>query len=367
MKDGINREFVSELSTRINGSYREFKSEDFINCVVPKLDGLELFQRIDLIVEELNKYLPKDYPEALNILVNSLGPELPTDCDSWSGEYGFITIVFTGYVSKYGLDYFEISMNALYEMTKRLTSEGAVRHFIIKYPNKSLEVFRKWARDDNMHVRRLVSEGLRPRLPWAIRLQNFIKAPEPIIEFLDILKDDSSLYVRRSVANNLNDISKDHPDLVIETLKRWSSNRSKEMNWLIKHALRTLIKKGNKDALEILGFEKNPQIETFDFKYKKEMILEDSLDISFILNSLGSKDQNIIIDYIILHKKANGSLSPKVFKLKTLTIKPGESVLIKKNHIIREVTTRKYYSGEHQVVIQINGSEFLRGKFNLSL
>lgn len=372
MRNSINEKTVWELSQRIINYYPNFQDEDFCREISPELDNLGLFERLDLVTRNLHKYLPYDYPKAVDILLNSLGDKLESEKSDLDGvdlssSNGFIVVASTNYVSEYGMDYFDLSMKALYEMTKRFSSEGAIRHFIIKYPERCCTLFRDWVQDKNVHVRRLVSEGMRPRLPWAIRLKEFIKNPSPILEFLDKLKNDRELYVRRSVANNLNDIAKDHPEIVVETLQRWSTDKSKEMTWLIKHALRTLIKQGHPGALELLGYKKEPLIEVSEFELNQSVTLGGSLGFSFYIKSLLNDYQNLVVDYNIYHKKANGSQTPKVFKLKDIELKPDEIIKISKKHIIKKITTRKYYEGSHRVAIQINGREYLSGEFELYL
>lgn len=371
MRNNINEHTVTELSQRINSYYTTFQSDKFCKEIIPSLDDLGLYERLDLITLKLYKYLPKEFSEAVDILLNSLGDEIVADKVDLDGidlssNNGFIIISLTNYISSYGLDYFELSMKALYEMTKRFSAEGAVRHFIIKYPERCYELFRKWVKDENVHIRRLVSEGLRPRLPWAIRLQNFVKDPAPVLEFLEALKDDRELYVRRSVANNLNDIAKDHPDIVVELLQSWNPKASKEMEWLTKHALRTLVKQGNIGALELLGYKKNPEIKVRNLELNSDVKLGEFLEFSFDIISESDNDQKLVIDYIIFHKKANGLQTPKVFKLKNVKLKSSENIRIFKRHGIKKINTRKYYEGKHRVVIQVNGKEFLSGEFNLS-
>ncbi len=372
MRNNVNNKAVEHLADKISINYPEFNRESFCESIIPNLNDLGLFERLDLITKKLKKFLPEDFTIAANILIKSLDREIVEDrsdldgVDLSSGN-GFIVISLTNYISDYGMNNFDLSMLALCEMTKRFSSEGSIRHFLIKFPNKTIEVLKKWAIDENVHVRRLVSEGTRPRLPWAIRLQSYVEDPTPILKFLELLKDDKELYVRRSVANNLNDIAKDNPEIVVNILKGWSHDKSAEMTWLIKHALRSLIKQGNPGALDILGFHSNPKIETSNLELKHNVILGDAQEFSFDLKSTSNIKEKLVIDYIIHHKKANGTLTPKVFKLKTMTLKAGESIIIKKKHGIREISTRKYYQGNHKLVIQINGKEYLSGNFNLSI
>ncbi len=356
MRNSINKECVEELGHKIMRQYENFDIEKFNEDIVPKLDPLGLFERLDLVTSSLKTYLPDDYTESLNILLNVLGT-----------ERGFIILSLSNYVAYYGINHFDISMKALAVMTKNFSSEFAIRHFLIKYPKESLEYLKLWVIDKNPEVRRLVSEGTRPRLPWGIRLQNFVKDPTPILEFLEILKDDEELYVRRSVANNLNDISKDHPDVVIDILKNWNIGKTKELDWVIKHSLRTLVKKGDTGALELLGFNKNPRIKIDNINYSKDVELGGYQNFSFDLSSEIGSSQKLVIDFVIHHLKANGKKSPKVFKLKNIELAGNKTVTINKKHGIRPISTRKYYSGEHGLSIKINGKEFDFGNFDLSV
>lgn len=356
MRNSINKKCVEELSLKIKKQYDIFDVDRFNESIVPKLDPLGLFERLDLVTSSLKTYLPVDYTESLNILLKVL-----------DDEKGFIILSLSNYVAYYGMDYFDNSMNALAIMTKNFSSEFAIRHFLIKYPRKSLKYLREWVKDSQPEVRRLVSEGTRPRLPWGLRLQHFVKDPTPILEFLEILKDDEELYVRRSVANNLNDISKDHPELVLDILKKWSKSLSKETDWVIKHSLRTLVKKGNTSALEILGFSKEPKIKIDNISYSKDVELGSYLNFSFDLSSEIKYKQKLVVDFVIYHLKANGKKSPKVFKLKNMELPGNETITINKKHGIRLISTRKYYSGEHGLSIKINGKEFKFGNFDLSV
>ncbi|MGL1892409.1 MAG: hypothetical protein OCD02_12345 [Spirochaetaceae bacterium] len=352
MRNFVNETAVKKLADKIYINYPELDQDSFCNKIIPNLDPLGLFERLDLVTKELHNFLPSDFKTTLNIITKSV-----TD--------GFLVCSLSNYISTYGIEYFDISMNALKEMTKVFSSEFAIRHFIIRYPDESIKLFKSWALDENEHVRRLVSEGLRPRLPWGIRLHQYVENPEPIIEFLNILRDDKELYVRRSVANNINDIAKDHPKVVIDTLKKW--DKTEHSDWVIRHSLRTLVKQGNLDALEILGYSKDPKVQISSTQFSKDVILGGYLEFSFKLKSLAKKDQKLVIDYIVYHQKANGKKSPKVFKLKNLILKAGSDLVIKKRHGIKEISTRKYYTGEHSLEVKINGKETPFGEFNLQV
>ena len=251
----FTKKSVIKLAKRIRNNYSAFDEKGFIRTINSKLDLLSFGERNKLIQDALIKYLPNKFEDVVEILVSSLGEKLKADYLG-GGNFDFIEISPPYVIERLGIDNFDLSMEALREMTMRLSSEGAIRKFIEKYPEKSLRLLNKWTKDKNVHVRRLVSEGTRPRLPLASPIKMYIKDPRPIIPLLNKLKDDSDLYVRRSVANNLNDISKDNPEIVVETLKKWRKNASKERLWVIRHSLRTLYKRGNKDALKLMGFFK---------------------------------------------------------------------------------------------------------------
>ncbi len=237
---------------------------------------------------------------------------------------------------------------------------------MIKYPQQTLAQLKIWVKDKNLHVRRLVSEGTRPRLPLARRIQAFQKDPSPVIKLLENLKTDPELYIRRSVANNFTDIGKDNPDVVDDTFKRWKKIDNPGTQWIIKHALRSMIKQGNKGALEILGFPVTPKISVYDFELMSGKIsIGQTLEFKFQITSQTPKPQKLMIDYIIYHMKANGSIAPKVFKLAQKEISGDGFLQLDKKHSFRKINTRKYYQGLHKIELQINGISF--GKIDFEL
>jgi 3-methyladenine DNA glycosylase AlkC len=259
-------------------------------------------------------------------------------------------------------------MQALYQMTKRFSAEGAIRAFLLKHPERTLAILSDWAEDENPHVRRLVSEGTRPRLPWTMQLKPFIEDPRPVLKLLEKLKTDPVLMVRRSVANNLNDIAKDNPALVVKTLRRWMKIKDEGTQWLIRHAARTLIKQGNRDVLAALGFDSKVEIGVSKIQLDKSAVrMGEDITFSFEIISKSKRTQNLVIDYVIHHVKANGRLTPKVFKLTKKRLAAGESVSLSKRHSFRPISTRKYHAGEHQITIQINGIEKVTEKFHLTV
>jgi 3-methyladenine DNA glycosylase AlkC len=348
-----NPELAQAIGEQVQRVYPPFDTAAFVAEIAAEVDGLEFKDRIALFSSALHHQLPSTFPEAWAILELLLGDELVEE-EGMFNE-GFALWPLAHFIEVYGLDDFDVAMGAMYQITKRHTAEFAIRPFLQRYPERTLAVLHQWVEDESPHVRRLVSEGTRPRLPWAGRLDAFIADPTPTLALLERLKDDPSAFVRKSVANHLNDISKDHPQLVIDTLTRWCEDAGAERLWIIRHALRTLVKKGDPAALALLGFDR-PQVSLRDMRIEPDHIrLGASLVFSFTLLSESDEAQNLIIDYVIHFVKASGQTSPKVFKLSTRELSGGESIHIRKKHAIKPITTRRYYPGEHRIEIQVNG------------
>lgn len=270
------------------------------------------------------------------------------------------------YITKYGLDHFDHAMRLQYELTKRFTAEFSIRAYIDKYPAETYARLTQWATDPNHHVRRLVSEGTRPRLPWAPRLRAYQKDPRPVIALLELLKDDPELYVRRSVANNLNDIAKDHPDLAVEVCRRWMQGASPERQWIIQHALRSLVKQGHSGALELLGVGAKPKIAVSAAKFTpKAAQIGGSVRFEFHLTSTSAKPQSLQIDYRVHFVKANGKTGPKVFKLKRLDLPPRATVTLNGRVSFAPMTTRKPYPDIHVFEAVVNGVTYPLGSVKL--
>lgn len=361
-KHWISDSLITKMSKALKGADPSFKTASF-QKVGNKLKDLELKARVQLIRDALKDHLPAEYPKALNTLLKSLKSGTLQGFDLWP---------YTEFVQTYGLNHFDLSMRALYELTQRFTAEFAVRPFIVQDPKASYAQLLKWTQDSNTHVRRWTSEGTRPRLPWGMKLHGAIHDPTEGLKILEKLKWDPELYVRKSVANHLNDIAKDHPKLVVDTLKDWQKNCPKaseaHFDFIQKQALRTLIKKGYKPALKLMGAGEKPQIDCLDFKIDKPGYrVSETLNLQFRLHSKSKKPQKIIVDYIIHFQTARGTHSAKVFKLKTIALKPGETVSVQKNHSLRPITTRKYYPGVHKLEIQANGEVIAEVQWKLRL
>jgi len=362
LKDMYNEESVAHLAATVQQAYPQFDVEAFLTRVFDdEWVDLELKQRMRHITPALHSFLPGDYHADLEILRRVL-PNL--------GEYGFEKMVFPDYVEVYGLDDWEASIPALEEFTQQISAEFAIRPFIVRYQDRTMAQMLEWAHHEHPGVRRLASEGSRPRLPWGIALQALKADPSPILPILEQLKLDESESVRRSVANNLNDISKDNAQVVIDVLTRWQADTAlqehDEIRWITGHALRTLLKQGRPDALELLGYPSDPEIAVHNLAVKPETIsIGDEIILTFDIESLSDEPQNLMIDYVVHLVRTRGKRTPKVFKLSKKTIQPGEVLSIRKKHSFRPVTTRKYYPGEHAIEPKINGKLFSRVEFML--
>ena len=371
LKNLLNKAVIADMAKYFKRQYPEFDTAGFIKESTKNLTSLELKQRTDRIVEAMIKYLPVDFKKAGRILRGSLGTAMNeqtsvTALDK-NGISGWAIMPLTHYVGLRGQEHFDLSMRLLKEMTKRASSEYGVRYFLLAATEKTMAVLKTWTSDKNQHVRRLASEGCRPRLPWAMNLPLYIKNPKPVIELLELLKDDDKEYVRRSVANNLNDIAKDHPELVASIARRWMKGANTERKKLITHACRTLIKQGHVKTLKILGFDL-PEIRRVNMDIMTPIVVfGDALQFSLSIDSACDNAQALMIDYIVHHQKANGSTSPKVFKWRNINLPAKKTLISTKTHTIKKITTRVYYPGLHRVEVMVNGMSVAIADFELSM
>ncbi|WP_221799509.1 DNA alkylation repair protein [Oceanobacter mangrovi] len=371
LKNRYGLEVAEMLAQQLTASWPEFDREGFMTAVSDGYDALELMDRGRHLGHWLGKFLPADYPQAVEILLASLGQ--PLSIDRSFSMSAFYYLPHTCFVAEYGLDHFEQSMRAQYELTQRFTAEFSIRPFLERYPQQTLELLHQWSADANHHVRRLVSEGTRPRLPWGKRLYQFIDDPAPVVELLQRLKDDPELYVRRSVANNLNDIGKDHPELLVDICRDWWRDGSEDRRWLVRHALRSAIKRCDPQALALLGYgAAADELEIIANLDKQRVQLGDSIEIQAQCRlpagaSESQSDLQLMIDFRVWFLKANGKQAARVFKLKKLTISPGEQLQLSKRLALVPMTTRKLYAGEHRVELVVNGTTYPVGSFDLSV
>lgn len=362
-KNEFNKEMLFQMGEHFKRVSPTFDAKGFTAKASAGLESLELKERSTHIANILADFLPDDFEVAAKILIDSLAPSEPYDPKL--GITGWSTWPMNQYVSTHGKNDFETSMRIFKALTPHFSSEFDIRYFLIDDEERTLEVLKSWLHDPNHHVRRLVSEGTRPRLPWGIKLQSFVSDPSPILPLLEALKDDDEEYVRRSVANSLNDIAKDNPDIVANIAKDWLAGANKDRTKLVKHACRTLIKQGHKKTLTALGYGE-PQVTLEKFEIKNTQVnFGSALEFDMVLKSDKNIGQDLIIDYAIHHMKANGETTPKVFKWKIATLKSGANITASKKHPMKKITTRKYYNGLHKVEIIINGVSYGIQKFEL--
>ncbi|HBF2808894.1 TPA: DNA alkylation repair protein [Clostridioides difficile] len=353
LKNMYNRESLYEVAVAIQSVYNSFKVDEFIKSTMDETwNNLELKARCRKISMSLGMYLPEDYKEALSILEKSV-----------TGFY--FAFFFPDFVEVYGQDEinWDLSISALERNTEYWSSEFAVRAFIIKDEERMMAQMRKWSKHKSEHVRRLASEGCRPQLPWGQAISKFKKDPTPVLPILEQLKTDTSTYVQKSVANNLNDISKTHSDLVISIAKDWYG-KNKSTNWIVKHGCRTLLKKGNRDVLALFGYDDTTSINIQDFTLETTSISIGE-DLTFSFNILAKKATKTRLEYGIDYMKSNGKRNRKIFKISEVSLKENEKKSYMKKHSFADVSVRRHYPGIHSITIIINGVE--KGKLDFEL
>ena len=370
-KNMYNEQFFDRFTKDLKLVISDFDARAFVSQIMDdEWENRELKQRTAHIATILKRFLPADYKAAIAKILELLDriearyPHCSKIDDTKFGlllEYGGI---LDNYVEQYGLDDYETSVKAIEKITQFTSCEFVTHSFIVKYPDKMMAQMLDWSKHEHWGVRRLASEGCRPRLPWAMALPDLKKDPAPIIPILENLKNDPARFVRLSVANNLNDIAKDNPEVVIDLVKRWQGE-SEEVDWIIKHGCRTLLKQGNPEVLELfgLGGVKNIFIEDFQISTPKVKV-GDSLEFSFnLLNN--SRKVKLRLEYGLYYQKANRTLAKKVHKVSEKEYAANSTTRITRKHSFKVVTTRKFHIGLHQVAVIINGNEFEKYDFEL--
>lgn len=370
-KNRFSIALIEQMANCFCDAYAAFDRDGFVQQASEQLEALELKQRSAQITRALHSYLPADFALSAKILLDCLSPMQTPNRVSELPEHahllkGWAIMPMADYAASHGQTHFTLSMQLMYEMTQRFSAEFAIRYLIVNKPAQTLAMLSQWLNDSSEHVRRLISEGTRPRLPWGIQLGEFVRDPAPILPLLEALKDDPSEYVRRSVANNLNDIAKDHPDVVIAISKRWLASAKKQRQKLIRHACRSLFKQGHAEALAMFGFAP-ASLSKVSLKLSKSQIaMGDNITMQLTLTTSSDKAQRIMLDYQVYHQKANGKLIAKVFKWKVFELAANETLTLFKRHSVKAVTTRKYYPGEHLISVLINGKEYAQSGFELT-
>ena len=354
LKHFFDRPLVASIADALAGVHPGLDRRRFVADALRGLTELELLARGWHIADAIHRHLPEDFPTAARLLVASLGPEL-ADSESF-GMAPFRYLPHVCFVARYGIEHFEPSMQAQLELTKRFSAESSIRPFIERYPEQTYARLLLWAKHPNVHVRRLVSEGTRPRLPWAARLREYQRDPAPVIALLELLKDDPERYVQRSVANSLNDIGKDHPERLVEVCRAWHQGAGEGRRWVVKHALRSLVKRAHPGALELLGVGARPLVSVRGVALAPTRPRRGALlTVSFELASTGRATQTLLVDYAVHFVKANGARRAKVFKLRRLELPPRGRVQLEARVSLVDMTTRKHHAGRHAMDLLVNG------------
>ena len=357
LKEMFNRSYFERLSKEVSISAPRVDGGRLLKDLMNGNAGRELNARMRHASITLGTHLPSDYRKAVDVL-KDVAPRMPK---------GYTALLYPDFVGQYGQDEPWFSLEALKYFTSFGSSEFAVREFFRRDAQGTLKVMRTWAEDDDEHVRRLASEGSRPRLPWSFRLDAVLKDPRLTTPILERLRTDDSLYVRKSVANHLNDFSKDHAMYMVDLLRSWDL-KNPHTAWIAKHASRTLIKAGHVDALALFAFDSKVKVRVDDLMISpKRLKLGDALEINFTVVSEAARAQQLVIDYAIHYRKAGGGTSRKVFKLKEVELGPRASLHITKRQRIVDFSTRKHYPGEHVVEVMVNGKVRAQASFDLKV
>lgn len=366
LKTFFSPALVRRLAAELGRAHPDFPSSTFIKAATTGLDDLELLDRGRHIARAMAEHLPASYPDAVAVLLRSLGPEHASDELVGAGMAPFYYLPHTLFVAERGLDDFDLSMRAQYELTKRFSAESSIRPYIAKDPERTVGYLERWARDPNPHVRRLVSEGTRLRLPWAGRVAWLDANPERVIGLLDLLKDDPASVVRRSVANNLNDLGKVHPALLIRTCEAWLLDASSDRRALIEHALRSAVKRGNREALCLLGYGQKAAVSIERVQTRpKRVAIGQRVSIGFELHNRTRSSQEVLVDLAVHFVKASGRTSPKVFKVGRTTLTPRGHQAFATSVSLAVHTTRKPRPGAHNVDVLVNGRPHPIGAFTV--
>ncbi len=364
LKEIYSPQFYTQFGEVLATVIPTFDKKKFNKAIFCKeWEQFELKQRMKHTSTVLHSVLPSDYKNTAKILRDLVSALQKSALHRHSLELLFIA----DYVERYGIDHYELSVKLLEHITPLSSCEFAVRPFIIKYQEPMLKQMLVWASHKNEHVRRLASEGARPRLPWAMALPALKKDPSPLIPILEKLKNDPSEYVRRSVANNLNDITKDHPKVVLDISKAWIG-KSKETDAILKHACRTLLKQGNTTALQLFGIVHNHKIVVQNFSLHKNKIkikIGEYLTFELALENTDKKAHDLRIEYAIYYLRQNNTHNKKVFKISERTIGAGEVLQLQRKQSFKIITTRQFYKGKQFISLIVNGKEFDKHSFTL--
>lgn len=368
-KNLINAGLVRACGQHLRRAWPGFDRRAFEARALPGLDGLEMKARAMHVADALEATLPGDFDRAAGIIEAALAPPATDDrlafATTDAGLAGWIGWPLGEFIARRGQAEPERALSALRELTQRFTSEFAVRPFLVRHFALTMHRLQDWSGDPSPHVRRWTSEGSRPRLPWGLQVKALVADPSPTLPLLRALQDDPSEYVRRSVANHLNDIARDHPGLVAGWLEQHLPGASPERQALLRHASRTLVKRGDPRTLAAWGLGQGFRGEATLAVSPRRAAVGEAVALAVSLASSSDRAQSLVVDYVVHHVRANGGSSPKVFKGWRLELGPGESRVLRKSHSLRPVTTRRYYPGRHRVELQVNGRVLAETAFTL--
>jgi 3-methyladenine DNA glycosylase AlkC len=368
-KNVFNRDAISMMGRVLAARRADFSAKKFTRLACRDLEALELKQRSSQIFQALDECLPPCFEKAAALIIESLHPS----CDANSsgegvteeGIQGWLIMPLAEYTGQRGHGHFLLAMDLFQQLTMRFTAEFAIRHMILAHPEKTLATLMDWTSHDNHHVRRLVSEGSRPRLPWAMQLPQVIADPQLTLPLLEALRDDPSEYVRRSVANHLNDIAKDHPQMILDLATAWHKNAPPERVRLLRHAMRNLLKQGHEKALKLHGISA-PKLADVSLEILSSQVpFHGDLRFSLQMRSTAKRDQKIRIDLIVHYQKANGKLAPKTYLWKEFILSADAVHRAERTQSFRAITTRVYHRGLHRLEVRANGVALAIADFHL--
>lgn len=354
LKNKINKEILLNISKQISLLSTEFNSEKFSQDILDSVlkSQFELKDRIKNSAIAIHEALPLSFVAQTEIL-KKIAPK----------HNSLVGLIFPQFVELYGLSNWDYALDALRYFTQFSTSEYAIRAFIREDPERIMALLKCWALDPNAHVRRLASEGCRPRLPWAGIIPWLKKNPEAIFAILEILKNDAEIYVRKSVANNLNDLSKDYPELVLKYAEKWYGS-TQNLNWVVKHGLRNLLRKGNPAALKICIYKNPKHFRITQFKIEKNIIkIGEYLNFSFCCQNSKRQAEIFRLEYALHFLRLNKTYYRKIFKIKELKLDYNNLLSIEKKHLLIQRSTRTLYKGKHKVELIVNGKSFASKAF----
>lgn len=354
LKDIFDRPWLDELGRALARRHPAFDRAGFVSQVLaPPWPDLELKQRMRCISQAARRHLPDDYRQALAVWL-AAAPEFS----------GLPAMVFPDLVEAHGQDDWDASVPALRQLTRYSSSEFAVRPFLRTDLPRMMAAMEDFSQDHDEHVRRLASEGSRPRLPWAMQVPALRADPSPVLPILARLRADPSETVRRSVANNLNDIAKDHPERVLELTERWLGEGA-ATDRLLKHGCRTLLKRGSVRALRLFGFDEPAGVRVLDLAPRRRRLrVGETLEFTFTLVHEAAAPARVRLEVAVDYVKARGRTGRKIFKISERDLAPGRHPMTRRQ-AFRDLSTRRHYPGRHRVTLRVNGVD--RGGFDLEL